>query len=1427
MNTRVLVLFGLFLSLIGFAALEDLHVNYITYAGGTFLVHGNISSPNVNVSVSILENLSYNASNVSNETTYLVNMYLTAPTIEGDYTIYIKTNESTNTHYHNVTVTNVSGVTSSVLGSPTYATGTTFRVNLTLTNGSANALQNYPSSNIGVMIFSPNGGQESWVIVNESAKTNANGNIVYNITIPQYASGSYILVVKAATPNQFFFNVKPSGNEAVKFTVYTKTQEGVNSHIFGVNENVTIEANLRLGNNLAITGASVSAYVQLPNKTVTSLTLVESGDGIYQANYTTTSAGGNYYITAKAVYGSYTYKIGSLFTVGTVAVDLIADEDMFFHDREKGGKEAIKPGSEVGFIVLVKNLSSDKFIAGSSDGSVTGTINCSKISLISLKTIDGAGVAVSTFSKSTEKFFGEDMCFVNFTAPSTSGVYVLTINVTAGSSTAIGVTTFHVQSFMLRIMPLSTFGGGENFHQMFKPGSNVTFTVRAINSSDHELDKSNVNNISVIELYNLPNDQSINVATLSKVVDNINDRVQITMPTSPTDAFILTVSANVTQGATSEIVSGDTFFFSKYVVGNFMPAAMGDPGGGKEENIYAGCKGTEVFIGNAMVAETGESVKAGALWLNAKPQIVIQESTGKLITNCINFTENSSDTNGDIATIVTFNPACTFSGAYFFMANVTYTDENGAHKDNLPGFFMCNQMKGQVLFSSADPTAQQIGEGPKSLSSTGNITVNVTGLKYLNGSTLSSGTVQITEMHAFEGYGPPKFFKPANSLIFSFTNGNTLFNLSLQNFTLSGSTPTKWAESEGWLEATIIASDGAGTSSTFIDGIQIDSPIEVFTWFKGSTFVIGENITVNLYAKTNITPNACTVSFERPGSPGGVPAKAVVQTLLVDGWNVSGHPGFEQWQLNITVPTIQKGDARAIITCYNNLTGEKIKRDIFGFVQGVAIGIPKAGIPLWKRGGSGSTLDQAFNTSLENEGWNLTWIAQNFSYTLSDFVCYMPNVSISYWIGHSEITTLINATTKLLVVDSNNDSRSDTVLLRNTLIPNSSKNASAFTIVNSTNKNMGYGLYMWDIHGCGYVKIIRTQNISSSDLSNARFAEEYGVNQNITLPYVVLRGSTPVSGVTVNITSIYTENQIGWGIGSQLPYTSYTIVPALTDANGIAWLTMNISTAGRYRMFWRVNGTFNDSATMGSDSQIEIRRIKGYGKILHAGMAPIIITNTSGGAGDLMCPGGGCYEVYNGTTPNFYGIGTLRVALNETNNKLVFNLAGESTTDGPGKSLYINVRGKNYTFAIAAVNSTASTKTWVFYMKHPNQGGQYSPQNNTAIIEVKVCAKNITLSTKGDHAPLHNANITAIWIRQFGFSGPTNIPLVMYSPLTTLNVATIPVLPINGCTAFRVGPSPTWSGHGEIRVNITANISGEIVTEDFHIGMINIGGGSG
>jgi hypothetical protein len=1384
---------------------------------------GGVNNTNVTANISGIVNYG-----VTNESGYF-NFNLTAPAANGTHSILFSNNYSTETKTLPIYVTNATNVTVIFVGSPTFASGSEFSVNITLKNSSGSAVANHRPE---VKIFKQNGNEQNWTITNLSAASSADGSILFNISIPSNAaSGPYTVVAEHGAGFAFFY-VQSNVQLVAKTKICDLGDTCEDTSEFYPGETVTIEAKLRYLNYTVITGQSLDATITLANGSSSSLTLSEIGNGVYEANYTSPlTLAGTVDVEVSSTVNGAVVRSSLRFSLNIVDVALVppSSSEAGSKDlKEFGNFKGARPGDTITYNVLVGNESSGELYTVALNGGAGNVVNCSAIQLVDFVRTQNStsynSTVAPTFGRLTTTSFGSTVCAVNITVPSTTGVYKWSIIVPFNGSEYATSAYVPVQQYILRVSTRSNIGGagmgqGE-FQQMFRPGSNVTFNVEAYDINGTQVPAANISLVNATFLFNLPTGTKLLPSSGFTVTNTTEgsggNSVTITLPTSYTDAFVFEAHATVYN--TSE-VSGNTFFFSKYVVG-FLSPSMPQQGGqqsgpGSMSAPESSCTGVETFRGDVMLADTYE--RLSGVILHARPTIMMNEMSGKDLSHCLSFTPTTSiNTSPSIITNVTFNSSCSLSGDHFMLANITFVDEsNVEHTDSLPAFFKCARLVTSINVKDM--------LGSDRVASNAEINVTITNIKYINGTNVSSGTVSVlgAMLQEFGSMTPPSTIsvRSGHNLNFSITNGTAQFILYTQNFSLPSN---KWSNTQGFVDFKFRVCSGS-ICEVSTKGIMIGSNLHVwFTDPPSQQLVPGTNLTVSINAATNVS--TIVAVFENSGFFGSTPA-SLSKALLFDGWNSTADDtsptGYERWEVNVTIPSsLSKGSTKLVFTINSSASGtvgEKATLSTFGSVQGVTIGMADASMQL--ESGELRPSNSSNNQTLLDNGWNISFIKTNLSgfadMNESLSVCFSNNITIRTYgqIGSSQI--LIDPAISVLLLAKNGTGSQDTLLLRNTSVPNNSTNASAFTVVNLTNRSFGVGrLYLWDIYGCSYIKVVNA-NASVSSFNN--FGGDYSTNSNFVLPYILRQGNstTPItSGVTVNISNVYKETDMGFGLGT--PFTNYFVTASEPDANGVAFVTMNISQSGRYKLFWKVNGSINETASASSmfmgpgsvgssgPTPVQIRKFRMQADWLEDTLAYSVfnISNASAGAWPFL-GFGDSGEIFNGSISNFMNNGsTLYLGFNTTNNETRMNWTAFSSlstcTLAPCTRTDRHTFGSSVSVAISGLRDLDSaTKTVSLYKYEPLPSNSWCKKVNspTETVFLRFCVFGFEASNP---TPYNGANISGLIVQ----AGQVQTPVFMYDPTNSSQISSIHTT-ASGCTAIRVNTTAWPPYGGSLMANIT------------------------
>ena len=840
--------------------------------------------PNVNVSAVLV------TSNVSTNTASsgFFEINLTAPATEGTYTITILTNTSLS----RTVMTNVRAFSTTNMtfpgSKPPFSNGSTFTVSA-IFDGTPTTLPN-------LIIFNPNGNATSgWTVTNITPLGQA---VSYNITIPAAADGEYVLVEQSGA-GALFFLVRSS------LTLATDVQDASNAtkNSFAPSSTARIVAKVR-NDDGPITTATVTALVTLPNSTIRSVTLAHSAstNGTYIGTFTETSTHGMYGVRVLADISGRILDSSSFFSVLGYEAKLSTVEDFFF---EFGGSSAFAARGQVSFNVLMLNKSSnDDILSGSTNGG-TNLVNCSAIVPVRLKNVQTGAIlsfTASNITKSVGLFFGQTVCKINFTAPSADSIYALTINITAGNSTAnataLATGYFSVQSYVLKASAVSSIGAGNDYMSSLIPGQNATFelSVKNLSSNGTTVNGSLVTAINVTSIMPLnflggaDNDITDVVYTVTPGADSTNPRVTVVIPENATGPFNIEFQANVAGGT----IHGTVFYFAKYIEGFAFPSGfyMGGPGGSSSGAPFK-CGGTQTFLLRAFDVQTKQAAKNVVI---NSIQEARDEHTGKSIKSLLSINSSTvSDSNGESNMSITFS-AGSYSGFYFMLINVTTGD---GKIDVMPGGFECKTLNFFPMLES---------DGGYNVGPNSTITVNVSGVKNVaNGTpyTVATGTVNIVRLENFDRAKGPRFY--TSSISASLAGGSAAINITPANFSLG-----VWPSGFNNVQVQVCDGSTCDISMGGFMSVAFDAFFD-FGFQQPSQVSPRDNLSFTILTRTNVsTVNASNMQNFRItiGQPWAGTSVALQgnATLLDDSWDDSTDFGSERWQVNFTVPAdVRKG----------------------------------------------------------------------------------------------------------------------------------------------------------------------------------------------------------------------------------------------------------------------------------------------------------------------------------------------------------------------------------------------------------------------------------------------------------------------------------------------------------------------------------------
>ena len=1339
---------------------------------------------------------------------------------------------------------------------PPFANGSYFELNVSFsgTSGAAPRLE----------IFNPNGVNSSgWVISAVSGTTNTN-SILYNITVPTNADGRYVIVFDEGAGVTIFL-VKTS------LVVVVNTQDSANSTTtsFGQGESIKIEAKVRDDNGPIIT-ATVTAAVTLPGGAASTITLTHSSitNGTYSGTFTNTSAAGSYGIEAIANVSGKIVKAATTAAVQALEGRLDIVKDFFF---DFGSSSAFQRGGNVEFNVLVYNLSNDILLNGSTTTNSGADVNCTATRATELKSmLNGSLLTLPALTKTTNLFAGQTVCKLRFTAPDADGIYALTVNATVGSNQTNNVSVlatgyFAVQSYILKVSPVSSLGGGKEFLSFLMPGDNATFEISARNLSSNgtAVNGANITSFNVTKITPM----SFTGETTSEITNftgltgaftagtaSSNPRAVIKIPENSTGPFQIEFQATVA----GSIIRGSAFYFARYVEGFAFPGSFGGgfgTGGGEDEGEFGEggdfrCSGAQSFSAKVFDVRTRQAAKNVVFnsILEAR-----EELTGRSVKSSMSITSSSSTNSNGLGNL-TINFSGQFSGFHFMLINITTAD---GKSDSLPGGFECRRL-------SFFPQIQAIGStgsGGFFVAPTSGINMLITGIKNLDTRNATvNGTVNIVRVESFDPGKGPKFIA---GLTDSFPIINGVANITLVPGNFSG-LGGKWFN--GFNDFVIRVCDNINNTNAADD--LCDSSfggfmVVAFDAFPDFAFggppqslVAGQNITYNIMARTNVANFTVQVGFPWEGSV--LDAVVVNYSLKSDGWNNSAHTGFdnfERWNVTFTVPAgIRKG-GNMIVIKVNNYLSESTDVMMFGTASKLSISVPDMEGALMSN--FGVEADGSDTTNVTNFYNNyrvvLTAINASFKSTTSKSgrVCVISSFNVTRFGMGGDQPVTYNTSATLVVLDNTTAGVYDTLVINN---------SNRMAVANANNRSLasaGFGgLYFIKAEDCGYVKLLNS-TITESD-RGAGFGGQHAVNTIATIPFIVKKGTTAQASVVLDVYQMIQQEDFGRGRGGFgfkdfLPSSNYTKIPSATDSNGVAFLQLNISKSGLYSIMWNFTDSVSGDSDIADFSEGVPIGIKSFRTDLDSGTSgynPRAITltrTTDNGAYNATVTGAEFYigtwnesaqgDIINSSSGSEFYYFALRNATQSgsfafggpltfipgghftelvIDDDAVLNTNTSLQDTGSTTPAFNNWTGQ-FSFSPTDTykvdgNQTVNSTVIKILLGKRNEGSPTTMiTSSSSTVNRNITIRACAFTYARPETPLIGANVTNVTTQSFSFSGPpTTENITMYDPFTnnvTLSVLTGP----SGCAAFNVSRSGGWraGAPNEIKGVITSGSSTE------------------
>lgn len=1172
----------------------------------------------------------------------LVNVSFVAPCSTGNYNITIGTN--TTTKIIPVYVSNVATAVISYTGrKPPFTVGDNFTVNVTLRYGNGTAVSSYAPE---VKVFSADGGEVSgWGVSNLSATTDATGTIVYNISIPSSADGQYAIVAERGA-GVSVFSVKYGYTIAVSAYDAASGTDMTSKFRFATTGSVGVLAKVRDSSGAPVTGAAVNLYITLPNNTGVNYTLA--------AHPNTTSYAGYYNTTiawSNAPAGAYEARVVATtsgrnietfggFELNDIAVSIQPDKVMGFFDDF--GEQAFPVGGNVSMAVLVMNMSSEELISMS--GSACNKTN---VRLVDVRyAVNGTSVnsSINNSIVYSGTYFNTPVCYVAFTGTPGSAVYGMKVNVTvaaAGSNNYTGEGYFTAQRYSLKVGAVSSIGGSYKSAFLSSPGDNVTFKIRAGNiTSKAALPGTAISSWTALKIVPLSFEfggaSEINVTTIDNTArTGAGDPViTITLP-NQTGPMLFYVQANVS----GEIIQGSGFIVSKRIMGFLMPAGgygggVGGGGGmGGPAMSFGKCSGSVNYTVDVRDVKTQQGVQG----VNINNVIEMREEmSGRNLRNCISITPGSTGSGGSANITLTFNSSCSLSGFNFISVNATYNGQ----QDQIEGGMMCKNL-------NFWPMTDNWQKSPTSA-----VNVTVSGIQYMNGSSVTAGNVSIARIFNYDMIKGGRMYAASVPLNRTFAAGNATLTIAPQNFTGLPGSSTKWPN--GFVDMEVRVCDSAGTCDTSHSGFRVvsfDAYIDNMWGFYGggdNAKSPGQNMSLIIAARTNVTNNF-SASIGKPWEGSMVDVAAINGVKQSDNWNGPNDQwGYERWNVTLTIPNDAAKGMQMLRITVNNTAGESTDVEFYGLqvAKYSVVVAPEVGLPmdnaLWLQ----QQIPQQ-NTTLYQLGFNIT----EMNNTLGWSIPYQRIIGVkgnsttpftmnSYGMNGGTITYSPPAAISILASTSSNvadrvafqfgnattlNMSNSTATMKVLLVPSGGVANTAVRKLNATlagvpittfGSNTARSLYLWSIEGDGYAKFADP----AVQQSWGRWGGTWQTNQWFAIPFKVTMGGTPQAGINVTVASVAVQDMMGsgssgrgFGFKGDVSTNQWAAAEATTDENGIAFVPVRINRTGRLLLFWQIKNSTGgelDRAQFGSSEmggggdemsgiEVEIRAFSTYANYIY------------------------------------------------------------------------------------------------------------------------------------------------------------------------------------------------------------------------------------
>lgn len=716
-------------------------------------------------------------------------------------------------------------------------------------------------------------------------------------------------------------------------------------------------------------------------------------------------------------------------------------------------------------------------------------------------------------------------------------------------------------------------------------------------------------------------------------------RLIVTMP-DDTGFFEMEVQANVS----GEFVTDKVFFEMKVIDGFAGPASIGGQGGpgngegqGGGQSEFSGlanCSRGNVTFSAFGVRDVKTNQFAQGVRVNSNVLLAMNHESGRSIAPFLSVPLlNSTNNQGQM----TFNVSISQdlpSGFYFILFNATYQGRD----DKIYGTLNCQSAGSRM--SVRNPAFGQyrpdVDVGPLNFS--GFTTFGPGGSQQI-----VNGTLEITSIRLFNrdaggeqvilpnaSQGPQRvnlssgsaliLLSPSNFSLAQFPQGFLQFSVNITN----GSQPGPlFNEGPSW----IVGND----FSTFAGGAEIRAyELSVVSQPPVGGFAQGQVASIRLNASTNVSQSGqnFTVEFQKFGfGSGGAGSRATIQSavLEIDAWNESTDFDWEQWNVTFVVPTSLRAGEYILKVVANNSKGIQVSANSFTSVSGFTVqtlvqdnlfmeGIMCEAFDNANENGSfqGCVNFGAPGTFSYENGTHMNLSLLNTTYSViskSGFVCLKREFNFTQYVQNQDPvggpSIVFDQGSHLVVIDNTTPERYDTLVVNTSNGTQQIISVNNFTslhrrlVGNTTKPYPDY--YLANIFNCGHLSLVNGTVEPLQDQGGQGAAPSVGnnfVNDKWYAPHRVTRASAPLSA---NVSHVGYASMACMGPGycspvGELPSTNYSTGATLSDANGVAFVEVNITVNGNYMAIWDVNATIDgQTVTERAKTRSDNRRSGGGG----------------------------------------------------------------------------------------------------------------------------------------------------------------------------------------------------------------------------------------